>query len=71
MKTITSSQTIDALRTVFARNGLPSQSVSNGPQYPLEEFVNFMKGDGIKHITSAPSHPIGMGWLKDSCSFSK
>ncbi|XP_062605742.1 uncharacterized protein K02A2.6-like [Saccostrea cucullata] len=58
MKTTTSSQTIDVLRTVFARNSLPSQIVSdNGPQFTSEEFANFTRGNGIKHITSAPYHP--------------
>ncbi|XP_062620772.1 uncharacterized protein K02A2.6-like [Saccostrea cucullata] len=62
MKTTTSSQTIDVLRTVFARNGLPSQIVSdNGPQFTSEEFANFTRGNGIKHLTSAPYHPSTNG----------
>ncbi|XP_062618993.1 uncharacterized protein K02A2.6-like [Saccostrea cucullata] len=62
MKTTTSSQTIDVLRTVFACNGLPSQIVSdNGPQFTSEEFVNFTRGNDIKHITSAPYYPSTNG----------
>ncbi|XP_061170307.1 uncharacterized protein K02A2.6-like [Saccostrea echinata] len=62
MKTTTSSQTIDVLRTVFARNGLPSQIVSdNGPQFTSEEFAKITRGNGIKHITSAPCHPSTNG----------
>jgi transposase InsO family protein len=57
MKTRTSSQTIDVLRSVFPCNGLESQIISdNGPQFTSEEFANFTRGNGIKHITSAPYH---------------
>jgi transposase InsO family protein len=62
MKTTTSSQTVDVLRSVFARNGIPSQIVSdNGPQFTSEEFANFTRGNGIRHITSAPYHPSTNG----------
>lgn len=55
MKTTTSLLTIDALRTVFAHNGLLTQIVSdNGPKFTSKEFAKFIKGNGIKHITSVP-----------------
>ncbi|XP_014834021.1 PREDICTED: uncharacterized protein K02A2.6-like [Poecilia mexicana] len=62
MKSTTSEKTISVLRTIFARNGLPEQIVSdNGPQYTSEEFQDFMKKNGIKHFKSAPHHPATNG----------
>ena len=58
----TTSKTVEALRTVFARNGLPEQLVSdNGPQFTAEEFQLFLKKNGVKHVTSAPYHPATNG----------
>ncbi|KAK3100621.1 hypothetical protein FSP39_022706 [Pinctada imbricata] len=62
MKKTTSTNTIDALRSIFARFGLPSQIVSdNGPQFTSEEFKSFVKANIIKHITSALYHPSTNG----------
>ena len=42
MKTITSTKTIEALRMIFCRTGIPKQMVSdNGPQFTAGEFENF------------------------------
>ena len=58
MDTTTSTKTIEKLQNLFARYGMPSQLVSdNGPQFKSEEFKMFLKGNGIKHLTSAPYHP--------------
>ena len=58
----TSSATIDILHTIFARFGLPTQLVSdNAPTFTSEEFRNFMRSNGIKHITGAPYHPSTNG----------
>ena len=58
----TSSTTIDILRTIFARFGLPNQIVSdNGPQFVSEEFNRFVTNNGIKHITSSPYKPSTNG----------
>ena len=54
MKKITKSTTIEILPSVFARNGIPEQIVSdNGPQFTSREFENFTKLNGIKHFRSA------------------
>jgi transposase InsO family protein len=50
MKTTTSTKTIEALRMIFCRTGIPKQIVSdNGPQFTSGEFENFTKQNGIKH----------------------
>ncbi len=62
MPSITSTQTIDRLRTIFARYGVPAQVVTdNGPQFTSAEFQLFLKTNGIKHITTAPFHPATNG----------
>lgn len=62
MNSTTSAHTIDVLRCLFARTGVPEQLVSdNGPQFTAEEFQTFLKKNGIRHITSAPYHPSTNG----------
>ena len=52
MHSTTASKTIEALRAVFARNGLPEQLVSdNGQQFIAEEFQLFLKMNGVKPIS--------------------
>ncbi|XP_041376684.1 uncharacterized protein K02A2.6-like [Gigantopelta aegis] len=63
MNKTTSGRTL--LRTIFARNGLPIQLVSdNGPQFTSEEFATFMKANGVEHVTSAPYHPSTNGLVE-------
>ena len=58
----TALKTVEALRTVFSRNGVPEQLASdNGPQFTADEFQWFLKNNGVKHITSAPYHPATNG----------
>ena len=53
----TSSNTISALRTIFAIFGFPAILVSdNGSVFTSEEFRVFIKRNGIRHLTSAPYH---------------
>ena len=62
MSSITSSKTIEVLRSVFAIHGLPRTVVSdNGSSFTSEEFQQFMRKNGIKHVTSAPYHPSTNG----------
>ena len=59
---ITSSQTIEKLRSTFATHGLPKTIVSdNGPSFMSSEFKKFIQLNGIRHITSAPYHPSTNG----------
>ena len=58
----TSSSTIEVLRDLFARFGIPEQIVSdNGAQFVSEEFQEFVRSNGIRHLTSAPYHPATNG----------
>ena len=58
----TTSKTIELLRHMFAAYGLPEQLVlDNGPQFVSEEFRQFTRGNGIKHIRSSPYHPASNG----------
>ena len=50
MQSITSSKTIEKLRTVFATHGIPQKVVTdNGPSFTSSEFRDFMSRNGIKH----------------------
>ena len=59
LSTITSSKTIEVLRSVFAIYGLPQTIVTdNGPSFTSDEFARFMTGNGIKHIKIGTVSPI-------------
>ena len=62
VKQATSAQTVDMLRTLFSRTGLPQQLVSaNASIFTGEEFQKFIRKNGVKHITSTPHHPATKG----------
>ena len=62
MSSTTSEKTIEAPRSMFAQHGLPEQLISdNGPQFTSKEFTQFLEGNNIKHILSAPYHPASNG----------
>ena len=62
MTTTSATRTIEELRRLFATHGLPEQLVSdNGPQFTADEFGEFLRSNGIKHIRSAPYHPATNG----------
>ena len=62
MSSITSEATIEKLRDLFARYGIPQQLVSdNGSKFTSREFAEFMKGNGIKHTLVASYHPRSNG----------
>ena len=65
MKSTTTTATIEVLRGLFALYGLPTQLVlDNGPQLVSEEFSQFVKINGIKHIKSATYHPASNGQVE-------
>ena len=62
MPSVTSESTIERLRYMFARYGVPMQLVSdNGPQFTSRQFADCMKQNGIKHTLVAPYHPRSNG----------
>ncbi|KAI0229392.1 hypothetical protein LSAT2_020197, partial [Lamellibrachia satsuma] len=57
--------TVELLRDVFARYGLPEHLHSdNGSQFTSEVFRNFMKANNIRHTLSAPYHPATNGQVE-------
>ena len=55
-------KTLEKLRMSFAVQGLPDILVSdNAAGFTSTEFAEFMKGNGIRHVTSAPYHPSTNG----------
>ena len=54
----TSQITIERLRHIFASQGLPDIIVSdNATCFKSQEFQEFLRKNGIRHVTSAPFHP--------------
>lgn len=66
-KTITANFTINKLRELFARFGLPEKIVSDaGTQFTAELFQNFCEDNRIEHIVIAPGHPASNGAAENS-----
>ena len=62
MTSITSAKTIEQLRIIFSTHGFPKKVVTdNGASFTSLEFKQFMKENGVIHITSAPYHPSTNG----------
>nr|XP_039266275.1 uncharacterized protein K02A2.6-like [Styela clava] len=62
MPSTTSEKTVDALRSLFSKYGLPEILVSdNAPNLSSKEFRDFMIRNGIKQIFSSPYHPSSNG----------
>ena len=58
----TSLVTIEKMRSSFATLGLPEQLVTdNGPSFTSGEFRQFMRNNGVHHITTSPYHPSSNG----------
>nr|XP_022295055.1 uncharacterized protein K02A2.6-like [Crassostrea virginica] len=62
MPTTTSSQTIIAFKSVFARHGIPSELFTdNGPQFSSYGFKKFATEWDFVHTTSSPRYPQSNG----------
>lgn len=66
MSSITTSTTIQVLRGLFSRYGLPEVLVSdNGPQFTSSKAETFMKSNGVKHTPhSTTKEPSSMLFLR-------
>ncbi|KHJ40181.1 integrase core domain protein [Trichuris suis] len=65
MQRITAQQTIETLKTIFARFGYPEVLVSdNGTQFSASEFTAFCAENGIRQMTTAPYHPQSNGQVE-------
>lgn len=62
---ISSRTVIDFLLTIFAREGYPTELVSDhGRQFTSKEFESFLEARGIKHTFSAIYHPQANGLVE-------
>ena len=67
MKDTTAEETVEVLRSIFARMGLPEQIVSdNGSQFTSGTFKKFADENGIRHVRGAPYHPSTNGLAERS-----
>lgn len=59
---MSSTTLIKIVREIFAEQGLPDTIVSdNGRHFVAEEFQNYCKSNGIRHVLVAPYHPASNG----------
>ena len=57
-----SEAVINALKSIFARHGIPESVMSdNGPQYASQQFKNFAEEYNFTSITSSPRYPQANG----------
>ena len=62
LRTTTSQSVVNALKSVFARHGIPEVLRSdNGPQFSSKEFTEFSQSYQFTHTTSSPHYPASNG----------
>lgn len=62
VKNVSVQETIDALRLVFSRHGLPDVICSdNATCFSSAQFASFLQHNGIEHVTSPPYSPASNG----------
>ena len=63
--TSTSTATIEQLRKSFASLGRPEVCVSdNATAFTSEEFTDFLRRNGIRHVRTPPYHPASNGLVE-------
>ena len=63
----TSKQTIEKMKHIFARHGIPKLVISDGgPQFTATEFKQFAKQWQFAHEPSSPHYPKGNGRVERS-----
>lgn len=67
---LTSAETINHCKSIFARHGIPDIVRSdNGPQFEpvnTSEFAEFSRIYGFQHITSSPRYPQSNGFVESA-----
>ena len=72
LRETTSTAVINAMKTVFARHGVPELLVSdNGPQYRSAEFRRFAETWNFQHATSSPYYPKSNGLAENTVRTAK
>ena len=62
LEDLSSTNTINHMKSTMARHGLPSVVLSdNGPQFSSREIRQFAKQYGFKYVTSSPEYPQSNG----------
>lgn len=62
LPTLSTSTTVECLKVIFARFGVPETLVTdNGPQFVSTDFADFAKDYGFSHMTSSPCYPQSTG----------
>ena len=62
---VSSFHTISKLRSMFATFSLPKLLISNnGTAFASSDCQEFMRRNGIRHVTSTPYHPSTNGWAE-------
>ena len=62
VKSVSVQETVNTLRIIFSRNGLPDTLVSdNATSFTGCQFVQFLSDNDIKHVTSPPYMPASNG----------
>ena len=65
LTTTTATVVIAALKSVFARHGIPEVVRSdNGPQFSAQEFSRFASSYEFQHVTSSPRFPQSNGQVE-------
>ena len=65
MMDVKTARTVEALRSLFARFGVPEVVVTdNGPTFTSSEFSDFLKKNGVKHKRTPPYHSASNGQVE-------
>ena len=65
VESATSAVTIQKLESSFSCHGLPVTVVTdNGSAFTSQEFKDFLRSNGVKHVTTSPYHPASNGLVE-------